>query len=438
VGDKRRSLAPDFGGYVVDRAKLTNTEVDKLVSDGKRKRVWDSHIPGFNAIVTKSGHKSFYYRYRWNGQVRDFRLGTYGAITTTQARKLALMAAGDVARGVDIQVRKKNEKIAEARKRRSTLGKFVEQVYGPYLTLEKKSGDQMLARMQSCFGQWYSLPMSEISEWKAKRWRQEQLKRGLKPGTANRALAVLRACLNYAYRLRIIDSHPLQLLKPLKEDRIGVTRYLSPDEEIRLRKTLVKREKNLRAARHRYNEWLAERNRPPIPVPPDIGYFDHLQPLVMLAINTGYRKGELLSLQWRYYDPNANTISVVGENTKNRNSRHLPLNKEARLVMRQWRRQNPGSKYVFENPATGAPITDISNAWTKLREDAGLSNFRFHDLRHHFASSLAMAGVDLNTIRDLLGHSDLQMTLRYAHLAPAHHAAAVAVLDRHPDESRVV
>ena len=334
----------------MDRAKLTNTEVDKLVYEGKRKRVWDSQIPGFNAIVTKSGHKSFYLRYRWNGQVRDFKLGTYGAITAAQARKLALTAAGDVARGIDIQARKKNEKIAEARKKRSTLGKFIEQVYGPYLTSEKKSGDQMLARMESCFGHWYSLPMSEVTEWKAKRWRQEQLRRGLKPGTVNRALALLRACLNYAYRLRILESHPLQLLKPLKEDRIGITRYLSPEEESRLRSALAKRERDLRAARHRYNLWLAERHQPPIPIPPDIGYFDHIQPLVLLAINTGYRKGELLSLEWRHYDSNANTISVVGENTKNRNSRHLPLNREARQVMRQWRRQNPTATYVFENP----------------------------------------------------------------------------------------
>lgn len=162
----------------MDRTKLTNTAVMKLFSDGGRIRLWDSQIPGFYAIVTKSGHKSFYFRYRWHGQVRDFKLGSFGAVTATQARKLAVRAAGDVASGIDIQERKKQEKITEARKRQSTLGRFIDQVYGPYLTTEKKSGEQMLARMKSCFGHWYSLPMSEVSEWKARRWRQEQLRRG--------------------------------------------------------------------------------------------------------------------------------------------------------------------------------------------------------------------------------------------------------------------
>ena len=74
------------------------------------------------------------------------------------------------------------------------------------------------------------------------------------------------------------------------------------------------------------------------------------------------------------------------------------------------------------------PITDVKKAWGNLLKEASITEFNFHDLRHHFASKLVMMGVDLNTVRELLGHANLDMTIRYAHLAPEHKAVAINLI----------
>jgi integrase len=111
--------------------------------------------------------------------------------------------------------------------------------------------------------------------------------------------------------------------------------------------------------------------------------------------------------------------------------RHIPLNSEALFAIEIWHKQC-GDKHgsIFINEETGKSYTTVKKAWNSLRDEAELKNFRWHDFRHHFASSLVMAGVDLNTVRELLGHSSTKMTLRYAHLAPKHKADAVEKLIR--------
>lgn len=108
--------------------------------------------------------------------------------------------------------------------------------------------------------------------------------------------------------------------------------------------------------------------------------------------------------------------------------RHLPLNAEALDTLKRWKKQSKATGLVFPSPKTGGRMDNINSSWEELCELAEVADFRFHDLRHSFASRLVMAGVDLNTVRELLGHSDIRMTLRYAHLAPDKLAEAVAKL----------
>ena len=116
------------------------------------------------------------------------------------------------------------------------------------------------------------------------------------------------------------------------------------------------------------------------------------------------------------------------KNTKSRKMRYLPLNGEAYSVLQKWAPNESNLIGLVFPSKNKKPFVSIKKAWKTLLKKAGVHNFRWHDLRHSFASKLVMAGVDLNTVRELLGHADLKMTLRYAHLAPEHMSKAVARL----------
>lgn len=160
---------------------------------------------------------------------------------------------------------------------------------------------------------------------------------------------------------------------------------------------------------------------------PDDGFTDYLAPMVLVALNTGMRRGELFGLQWEHVNLAGKLLTITAGNAKSRKARHLPLNTEALDVLTRWQRQGEGTGLVFPS-ATGGRMDNINTSWGGIVADAKLADFRFHDLRHTFASKLVMAGVDLNTVRELLGHADIAMTLRYAHLAPDKLAEAVARL----------
>jgi integrase len=159
----------------------------------------------------------------------------------------------------------------------------------------------------------------------------------------------------------------------------------------------------------------------------------HLADFIRLALNTGCRKNELLKLSWDRVDLKSNYIRLEGENTKNGKRRFVPLNEEARqavLNRTRFRAEHcPGSLWVFAH-RSGERVQFMQNGFRAACERAGITNFRVHDLRHTCASWLVNAGVPLPEVRDLLGHSSIEMTERYAHLSPENLKGAVGVLDR--------
>ena len=151
--------------------------------------------------------------------------------------------------------------------------------------------------------------------------------------------------------------------------------------------------------------------------------------MVLVSMNTGLRRGELLGLTWENVDLGRRTVTVEGYGAKSGQTRHVPLNAEALAELRRWKETQEPEGAVFKG-REGAGLTHTKRSWAAVLDAAKIENFRWHDLRHHFASRLVMAGIDLNTVRELLGHGDITMTLRYAHLAPEHKHAAVAALER--------
>ena len=149
--------------------------------------------------------------------------------------------------------------------------------------------------------------------------------------------------------------------------------------------------------------------------------------MVLLSINTGMRRGEVFNLKWENVNLERAIITIDGDFSKSGKTRHIPLNTEAFNVLKTWKKERNHPTLVFPSK-NGRKFNNIKRSWAGLLKEANIENFRWHDLRHHFASRLVMSGVDLNTVRELLGHSDMTMTLRYAHLAPEHKANAVEKL----------
>ena len=197
---------------------------------------------------------------------------------------------------------------------------------------------------------------------------------------------------------------------------------------MRLRHVLDTREERIRQERRSANLWRSERGHPLLPNLDRAAFADHLKPLVIVSLNTGLRRGELFGLLWSDVDLDREILTIQGSGSKSGRTRHVPLNAEALAVFMGWRAPMQRAERLVFPGRNGGRLNNVRKAWTGVLEGAGIEEFRWHDLRHTFASRLAMRGVDLNTVRELLGHADYKMTLRYAHLAPEHKAAAVARL----------
>lgn len=412
--------------------KLTNSVVNTLVVRETRYEVSDTEVPTLRVRVSPSWEKVYYVQYRHDGQRRRFRLGRHGELTVAAARKLALAQLGRVAAGTDVQAERKEARAQAERDKAATLGAFLERHYWPHVDAEHRRGDLTRSIIAREFGHLYGKRLDEITPLVMVRWRKDRLADGIKAETLNRARGALSGVLSRAIEWGYLTAHPFarKQFRKLTEDKRGKVRYLDQEEERRFRQALRNRDTRIREARISNNAWRAARGQDPLPE--HTGRFvDHLEPLLLTLRLTGMRPKEAFSLDWRQVDLVRWQVSVIGTTTKTAQTRHVPMSGELRGILSAWSEQNgkPSSGLVFPS-SRGGQLVSINKGWENIRAAARLEDFRLYDLRHAFASSLVQAGTDLNTVRELLGHTDYAMTLRYAHLAPDNARAAVAALDR--------
>lgn len=404
--------------------KLSASAIDALAPQARPYRVWDTIVPQLHIRIQPSGVKS------WNVQwsrSSSRSLGKWPGVTVDMARSRAKATLVETdEHGAPLAVIEASKPPAE---KPLTLGEFIRDHYAPWTKENQKAGQATIEAINAVFGELYGRDLRSLSAFDIERIKVARLKSGRKPATINRDLSRLRGALSRAVDWRMLDEHPMRSVKQAKGADDSRVRYLTADEETALRKALAAREGERRASRARHNEWHKARGSTGHPVWPEHGFTDHLMPMVLLALNTGMRRGELLGLRWQDVNIPAALLTIAAGNAKSRKARHLPLNVEALNLLTRWKAQAaPDARLVFPSPKSGGRMDNINSSWEELCANAALPDFRFHDLRHTFASRLVMAGVDLNTVRELLGHSDIRMTLRYAHLAPTKLAEAVARL----------
>lgn len=396
---------------------LTKRTVVSALPRDRPYELRDAQVRGLLLRVQPSGHKAWIVTWA-HGKRRT--LGSAGHLTLDEAR--------DIARKIIAEfIQTGLPSIAKPKLPQITLERFLHDHYAPWARTELKGADNYLERMERVFARGLTKPLDEIDAAWVERWWSERLQTKTQAGgaitkaTAWRDLASLRSVLSKAVKWGALEANPLLRLRVKAAQPRSVVRFLSSAEEKRLRQAMSYRDASLARARISANEWRRARKRALFPDIPAGAYSDHLQPVVLLAMNTGLRKGELLALEWSDINLDARMLTVRREHAKSGKQRHVPLNAEALAVLEQWASQSGDRSSVFG-------VASVKSGWESLLTAAKIENFRFHDLRHHFASRLVMAGVDLNTVRELLGHADLTMTLRYAHFAPEHLAAAVEKL----------
>lgn len=394
--------------------KLTNSFVEKVQKKNKRFDIRDSIVTGLILRVEPSGKKTWLIDYkRPDGRRNTKKIGDAKILTVMQAREIAKEKLAIVTLGEDPGEKEKIDI--------KTLSDLIN-IYAEWVIPNRKTGAYNIQLLKRAFDVFLEKDIDSITLLEVEKWRTKQRSKNFKLATINRKTTALKTLFNWSVRHGLVPQNPIKNLSPFVEvDSDKKIRYLSEEERGKLFQALNARENELKKQRKNHNEWLKARGKPLLRDLNKCFFADHLKPAVLLALNTGIRRGALFSLRWEDINFKEETLTLNAENSKTNKRQIVPMNEIVKKTLFEWQKQTKSNGKVFE-------ISDCRSSWDSILKKAGIKNFRWHDMRHDFASRLVMAGVDLNTVRELLGHSDLKMTLRYAHLSPNVKKKAVDLL----------
>ncbi|MCU1273780.1 MAG: integrase family protein [Bryobacterales bacterium] len=298
-------------------------------------------------------------------------------------------------------------KVYQQRKTEIWEGRFIPKMPGAEATFQQISEERMAAKKPHLAPRSYradklrlgwltkeigALPVRAVTPQRIEETLRKLGDKGRSPATVNRYRSLLSSIFSVAVRDRRAAENPVGKVSRRKESP-GRIRYLLPTEEPKLRK----------AIRAKWKDRESE--------------FD-------LSLNTGMRKAEQFGLKWSDVNVEPKILTVFGKTGR----RFIPINAPAKKALLKLHRLSNGSAFVCPHKKDEQQ-QDYRRWFEHAVKDAKISNFRWHDLRHTFASRLAMSGVDLRTIQVLLGHKSIVTTMRYAHLSQAHQQAAVEKLE---------
>ena len=404
------------------KTKITKDFVAGLKATGARQVYRDTLARGLLLRVNADGSKAWYFDYRDPaGKRQSYKIGDAERIDPGAAR-LKLKDLGDdpaaERRAAKVDAAKAEARADAAASR--TINAFLDKETGLYWLRHLKSarsGEATRSRVLASWAPLLETDMAALDVQDAIDHRAERLDDEVSPQTLNRDRIALMALLNQAHTWGVIDRNPLDVpsFKPLKTEDDKRVRYLGMRDEHEDVRNAAGTKLSERA---RFMAALADAQTP-----------DYLRDIATVAMNTGLRRGELFKLRWSMVSLQNATITVAAATAKSAKTRHVPLNATALAVLERLSKVKHISGFVFVNKDTALPFTTLKKSWAVLIERAQLVDMTFHDLRHDFASRLVQAGVDLYQVRDLLGHSSITLTERYAHLAPHQKRAAVALLE---------
>lgn len=376
------------------KLKLTKTNIIELQANNKIVDYFDSEVNGLVLRVFPSGAKTFTVLYRnADKKQKRYTIGKFPTIPLPVAKKEAQRLLLLVSQGHDIQ----NEKKQNSDSGKLTLKSYLDRFYIDWSRKNHKSYIQTHHRLLNTCQSLHGTLLDEIDLKTLNNFLfQYKTDANVSDSTLNKTATVLKGAVSRAVEFGYLQDNKLVGFKKFKESP-GKIRYLSTRESASLLKALD-------------------------------GADELISNLVKVAYYTGMRRGEIFTLTWSDIDLKTNQITLDKDNTKSGHSRSIPMHKNIRQIFLDISSSGKQSGIIFKSPITGSKLDNINKSWTTLMRNAGIENFRFHDLRHNFASQLVMKGESLSVVRELLGHSDFKMTLRYAHLAPEHKQKAVDLL----------